>query len=107
MTSKEQKPGTTLVERLREREAQCRRLAYPDHPPIFVELAGEFAEARSALLALEGERDAQREARAEIAALVPDDADPGDDTDNQAGFRNAIEQALHLIDAALSSSEHI
>jgi hypothetical protein len=54
-------PVATLVERLREREAQCRRLAYPDHPPIFVELAGEFAEAASALLALEGERDALQE----------------------------------------------
>jgi hypothetical protein len=45
-----------------------------------------------------------REARAEIAALVPDDRDPMDDTDNQAGFRNAINHALQIIDAALNPS---
>jgi hypothetical protein len=45
-----------------------------------------------------------REARAEIAALVPDDRDPMDDTDNQVGFRNAINHALQIIDAAFNPS---
>jgi hypothetical protein len=34
-----------LAKRLEAREAQCRRLAYPDHPPIFVEIAGDLAAA--------------------------------------------------------------
>jgi hypothetical protein len=48
--------------------------------------------------------DGIRIARAEIAALVPDDRDPMDDTDNQAGFRNAIDHVLQIIDAALNPS---
>ena len=39
------------------------------------------------------------EVRKQIAELVPDDAERADDTEQQMGFRNAIEQVLHLIDA--------
>jgi Lar family restriction alleviation protein len=42
-----------------------------------------------------------QKARAAIASLVPDYANRADDTDNQAGFRNAIEQGLWYIDKAL------
>lgn len=98
MTSTEQKPGTTLVERLTK--AANRKAVILVPPDEVRRMQHLLSEAASVILSLQG-------ARAEIAALVPDDADPGDDTDNQAGYRNAIEHALQLIDAALSSSEHI
>lgn len=50
-------------------------------------------------------REALKSARAQTAALVPDNAAPDDDTDQQIGFRNAIGQAVWFMDEALKASQ--
>jgi hypothetical protein len=69
------------------------------------EMEASEATYRTRLEAAEAEVARMREARTEIAALVPEDAEPCDDALQQAQFRNAIEQSLHLIDAALQPGE--
>lgn len=41
--------GGVRVKGLQELEARCRRLAYPEHPPIFVEIADELSRILSAI----------------------------------------------------------
>ena len=62
--------------------------------------AHTVADDRGATLSTDP-RDDLRAAVDEIRDLIPTDSDPADDTDNQVGYRNAIEHVLQILDPVL------
>jgi|SRR6185503_3621334 len=68
-----------LIERLAGLEARCRRLAYPNDPPIFVEVADALHAALSQLDATIAERDKLAE-KIEAAVTAFSETQPDEET---------------------------